>query len=385
MSTFFPAGGMNSDAGPWWRVLHSSLEAGSDINTLRLLHAVGAGPMTHEHCVQLEQSLSPDVACVRYDPTSLLLIEPGVADYEVLRAAEKVLGVTREQLRIWRAVRAHEDGLEFVPFEVDDIEPSTTAEPSPPPQNNIVLTDAEFSYFPMWGVRASEIFGYVCENVWNSGEGEYASEEALDAFFAKPGYVLALDKEALHKAVAQAQDFIERYIFTSVIIPVHYSTIANPDFAQVYVDVCNEGIWTVHENVIFEITKVPVDASVAELTQAISTLAPYGQGVWLRVHHEFSNFAAIPAEMVHSVGLGFHFDALPGEDVRALLEGFAQATQDLGIARHAHGLEDMDACITAVNLGFDYISSEAIAPPLDASQPEPMAQPSDVLRAMLKG
>lgn len=385
MSTFFPAGGMNTDPGPWWRVLHSSLEAGADIDTLRLLHAAGAGPMTHEHCVRLEQALSPDVACVRYDPTSLLIIEPGVTDYEVLAAAEQVLNVTREQLKIWRAVGVHADGLEFVPLDTNEIEQSGPAETPPPLKSDLVLTDAEFSYFPMWDVHASNIFGYVCENVWNTGEGGYVSEDALEAFLAKHRYVFALDKEALHKAVAQAQDFLDRYMFTNIVIPVHYSTITNPDFADAYVKVCSEGIWTVHDNVYLEITKIPIDADGAALSQAINTLAPYGQGIWLRVHHGFSDFAAIPSDMVHSIGLSFHYDVRGAEDVPAVLERFAQATQGLGIARHAHGLEDMDTCVTAVNLGYDYVSSEAIAPPLDASQPVEMAQPSDVLRAMLKG
>lgn len=384
MSTFFPAGGMNTDVGPWWRVLHSSLEAGADLNTLRLLHAVGAGPMTHDHCTRLEQALSPDVACVRYDPASLLIIEPGVTDYEVLVAAEQVLDVTREQLRIWRAVRVHTDGLEFVPLEFDEIEQSKPAELPQPLKSDLVLTDAEFSYFPMWDVRASKIFGYVCENVWNTGDGGYVSEDALEAFLAKHRYVFALDKEALHKAVAQAQDFLDRYVFTSIVIPVHYSTITNPDYTDAYVKVCNEGIWTVHENVFFEITKVPVDVDSDALGQAISTLVPYGQGVWLRVHHEFSNFACIPADMVHSIGLGFHYDGREAEDVLVALERFAQATQGLGVARHAHGLEGMDTCISAVNFGYDYISSEAIAPAIDGEQPVEMAQPSDILRAMLK-
>jgi len=385
MSTFFPAGGLNADVGPWWRVLHSSLEAGADLNTLRLLHAVGAGPMTQDHCRLMEQALTPDVACVRYDTSSLLLVEPGVTDFELLMAAERVLDVTSEQLRLWQAIDIRDSGLEFAPLDVDEIEHNPPEDAASHPKTDIVLTDAEFSYFPMWDVQASEIFGYTCENVWNTGEGSYISEEALDAFFAKYRYVYALDKEALHNAVSQTQFFLDRYMFTNIVIPVHYSIMATPEYADAYMEACNEGVWSVHDNVYFEITKVPADMDGDTLFRAIDRLTPFGRGVWLRLEHGFSNFNAVPADMVTSVGLGFQYDQRPCEERLSSLEAFAGDTNDLGIARHAHGLEDMDTCITAVNLGYDYISSVAIAQPLDASQPEEMAQPSDVLKAMLKG
>ncbi|HEY9081487.1 hypothetical protein [Magnetovibrio sp.] len=384
MSTFFPAGGLNADVGPWWRVLHSSLEAGADIATLRLLHAVGAGPMTHDHCVRMEQALTPDVACVRYDPTSLLVIEPGVTDLEVLRAAQKVLNVTTEQLKIWRAVGVHDDGLDFVPLDVEHIEAASGENNPSSLKHDIVLTDAEFSYFPMWDVHAGEIIGYVCENVWNTGEGSYVSEEALDAFFAKHRHVYALDKEALHKAVAQAQDFLDRYMFTNIIVPVHYSTMSNPDLATLFIEACNDGVWSVRDNVIFEIIKVPSDVDGDTLYQAINALTPFGQAIWLRLDHGFSNFGAIPMDLIGSVGLGFQYDVRSSEDIHAELTSLTQATREQGCTRHAHGLQDMDTCISAVNLEYDYISSVAIAPPLDVTQPEAMAQPSDVFRAMLK-
>lgn len=385
MSTFFPAGGQNADPGSWWRVLHSSIEAGADISTLRLLHAVGAGPMTRDHCIQLERVLSPHVACVRYDQNGLLLIEPNVTDHQAVEAAQQVLGVTSEQIRLWRAVGVHENGLEFVPLDVENIEAEAERQAEPHPVNDIVLTDAEFSYFPMWNVRASEVFGYVCETVWNFGEGAYVPEEALEAFFTKHRHVYALDKEALHKAVAQAQDFLDRYMFTNIVIPVHFSTLATPELAAPYLDACNEGVWTVMDNVLFEITKVPVDVDGDTLFQAINNLAPYGQEVWLRLQHGFDNFSVVPLEMVASLGLGFQYTSLTDEEVASELEAFSRDTQNLGLARHAHGLHDMNTCISAVNSGFDFISSSAIAPPLDPTQPEDMAQPSDVLRAMLRG
>lgn len=385
MTTFFPAGGLNADAGPWWRVLHSSLEAGADLSVLRLLHAVGAAPMTEGHCRQLEAALTPNVACVRYDPSSLLVIEPGVADHELIVAAETVLNVTGEQLRLWEAVGIRDDGLEFIPLDIDAIERASHKKHLTHAHDSIVLTDAEFTYFPMWDVQESEIFGYTCENLWNAGEGGYYSEDALEAFFAKHRHVYALDKEALHKAVTQAQSFLDRYIFTNLIIPVHYSTLADPTYADAYIEACNEGVWTVHDNVIFEITRVPVDMDGDTLFRAIDRLTPYGEGVWLRLNHDFVDFAAIPADAIASIGIGFQYDPRARDDIWAELETFVQATQHLNIARHAHGLEDMDSCITAVNLGYAYISSAAIAPPLDASQPEEMAQPSDVLKAMLKG
>lgn len=386
MSTFFPAGGRAHKTGPWWKVLHNAIDAGADLDALRLVHIVGISNVDETMCERIEHYLHEKAACVRYDDTSLLIIEPGVTDEEVIKATEYVLGVSRERLHLWRVLRALDDGLEFESIDAPSAVAPQTAAPAPAEHAGIVLTDAEFSYFPLWDVRASEIFCYVCENVWNIGTGERVSEVALDAFFAKPRHVFALDREALHKAVLQAQDFLDRYLFTNILIPVHYSTVASQDFFAPYIEVCAQSVWPVVDNIYFEITKVPADADLGQLAAAADALRPYGQGVLLRLERDFGNFTALPALDVLSVGLDYHYDTRADADVHDELEAFARAARPLGLRCHAHSLGDMNLCITAVRCGFDFISSTVIAPPLDTTNPdEQAAQPPDVLRAMLKG
>jgi len=386
MSTFFPAGGPTHNTGPWWRVLHSAIEAGADLSALRLLHAAGVLVIDEHTCARLEQHMHADAACVCYDPSSLLIIEPGVTDEEVVQAAVASLGVSREQLHLWSVVEALHDGLKFEPIDPHDYTTIQKSAPNVAAHRDIVLTDAEFSYFPMWDVQKSEIFSYVCENIWNFGDDEQMHEDALQAFFEKPRHVFALDREALHKAVKQAQQFLDGYIFSNLMIPVHFSTMNTPDLAAAYLETCNKSIWPVVDNVYFEITKVPVGVNGDQLRQAVEALSPYGQSVLLRVEHGFRDFTALPTGAIFSVGLDFHFDQRADDDIKTELESFAHSVQPFGLRRHAHSLRNMDVCVTAVRAGYDFISSNVIAPPLDIDNLQQDAvTPPEVLRSILKG
>lgn len=387
MSTFFPAGGPGGKPGAWWRVVHSAVEAGADLSALRLVHIAGGPVSSEEISAQMEERLGQDAACMCYDASSLLIIEPGVSDAEVMEATCDLLNVSPEQVRLWAANELLDNGLKFTPVPDTMIAHAHTASSA---QSNkgtdIILTDAEFTYFPLWDIHASEIFGYVCEAVWGTETGERVPEESLNAFFMKTRYVLALDREALHKSVYQAQDFLDRYMFANIVIPVHYSTIADPLLRASYMDAVNEGIWAVMDNVYFEITKIPNDADGAVLIQAIDDLGPCGRGILLRVEKGFENFAIFPADLIVSVGLDFHYDVRPPAEIQAELKTFSAVSQQFGLRCHAHSLKEMETCVAATELDFAYISSSIIAPPLDLSNPEEeMATPPEVLRAMLRG
>ncbi|MCR4376631.1 MAG: hypothetical protein NUV50_00865 [Rhodospirillales bacterium] len=386
MSTYFPAGGTKGSPGHWWRMVHSAIEAGADLSALRLIHVAGMPTIDETVCAAMEERLGTEAACMCYDATSLLVIEPGVHDVEIFNAACEVLNATPEQVRLWAAVNIHDNGLDFQPLAQPDSAATTLPAPAVTPStHDLVLTDAEFSYLPLWDVEAGEIFCYVCEVVWNVGDGSRVPEEALDTFFAKTRHVFALDRSALHKAVTQAKDFLDRYMFTNIMIPVHYSTITDPIHRAAYFDACNEGIWAVMDNVYFEISKVPADVDGAALTQAIEDLIPYSSGVMLRVKHGFTNFAAFPANSVMSVGLDFHYDDRTDAEIEVELRTFAQACQQAQVRCHAHNLRDMDICISASSAGYTYISSTVIAPPLDMASPEDeMAASMEALRMMLR-
>jgi len=265
MGTFFPAGGPDRKAGAWWRVLHSAIDAGAELGALRLIHVAGVGAVDEDNCEKIVSQLGEDAACVIYDSAALLVIEPGVEDIHVINAVRTLFNVTAEQIRLWRATTMHRDGLEFSPIAVDSNVPTDVsgivAQDNTLRPHGLVLTDAEFRYMPLWDVTANEIFCYVCENTWNTGTDEQVSEDALNAFFSKTRHVFALDRAALPKAIAQAQDFLDRSIFTQILIPVHYSTITLEVFAQPYLDSCNQDVWPVIDSIYFEITKIPTDVN----------------------------------------------------------------------------------------------------------------------------
>jgi hypothetical protein len=367
-------------------MVHSAIEAGADLSALRLVHIAGMPSIDESVCATMEERLGLDAAVMCYDAASLLVIEPGVHDVEILNAACEILNATPEQVRLWAAVNIHDDGLDFQPLAQLDLSnhPSAPVQPIASTRD-VVLTDAEFSYLPVWDIEAGEIFCYICESVWSTVDGSRVPEESLNAFFTKDRHVFALDREALHKAVIQAQDFLDRYMFTNIMIPVHYSTITDPVHRVKYFETCNESVWAVMDNVYFEISKVPNDVDGPALTQAIEDLTPYGRGVMLRVEHGFTDFSAFPANSVMSVGLDFHYDDRSDAEIETELQTFSLACKQAQVRCHAHNLRNMDICISASTAGYTYISSTVIAPPLDMSSPEDeMAASMEALRMMLR-
>ncbi len=229
----------------------------------------------------------------------------------------------------------------------------------------MILGDALFRYCPLWKSGGNDVFCYLCEPFWDVGTGEPLPEAALQQEFDDPKRLLALDIETLHKATAQIEEVVAQYGLMTVLIPVHFETLANPDSAETYIQQCDKHVWPVMDSVYFEIVNPPAPPFGDALAAVAARVMPYGCGVMLRVERGFDRFDQIPAGDIFSVGMDFRADRRDEQEILADLKTFASDSGSHGLCRHVHGLKTVTLGMAAVGAGFDFVGSDAIAPPLE--------------------
>lgn len=235
----------------------------------------------------------------------------------------------------------------------------------PTPTSRLILGDTEYRYCPLWESSGNDIFCYLCEPFWNVGSGELLTEDTLQTEFDDPKRILAVDLATLRTATEQVEEVVAQYGLMTVLIPVHYQTLENPESADAYTDLCDKRVWPVMDSVYFEINGPPVPLSKDGLVQAANHINPFGRGVLLRVEPGFDGFDEIPADDILSVGMALRADQRDEGEMISDLKTFASETSSRGLHSHAHGLKTVALCLAAVSAGFDYVGSDAIAPPLE--------------------
>lgn len=248
-----------------------------------------------------------------------------------------------------------------------------------------VLADPEFRYYPLWDVRANGIFCYICEPFWNVGDGVSHPEEDFTQAFADPRRVLSLDLETLHHAVAQVEEVTGGYGVFSVMIPVHYATLADTETRDAYSEACNAVVWSVIDSLNFEIVRPPSPLSGAKLAEIIHHIRGFGNAMMLRVAADFTQFDDVPEENIDSLGLDIRGDNRPEDEILDNLKAFASQAGSRELSKYVHGIGPASLSLAAVAAGYDYVGSDAIAEPLEEWAPDgDTVAPVDLLKALLK-
>ena len=99
--------------------------------------------------------------------------------------------------------------------------------------------------------------------------------------------------------------------------------------------------------------------------------APFCRATLLRVEPGFSAFREVPAELFLSLGVNLRGRTETSGLSADVLRGFAEQARMAGLRCHVHGLESTDLTTIAARAGFDYVGSDVLSPPLEASEPEP--------------
>lgn len=410
-TTLFPAGvnepdGNDDASADVWALARLAL-AGGGLESARLVRwraladALGAGWRDRGPAIvgglrrEIGSRLPPGGACVRYDDFSYLAVAPPPAagrffadldgDFcaRVCAALWDASGAPG-LIEVWLPVGLESDGLVCERIAPPDVAGRITpaSREAPAESSRLILGDAQFHYYPLWDVRGNTVFCYLCEALWDTGAGGARAEDDLAGQFDDPKRVLTLDLETFTKATDELDRGLDRYRLASLLIPVHYQTLADPAAADTYVRYCNRKIWSVREFAYFEIVKPPPAVSEGELAAAAEQIQPYGAGVLLRAGRGFDRFDRVPAGGILSVGLDLRFDRRPDRDIIADLRALGSGAGERGLKSHVHGLTAMNVTVAAASAGVDYIGGEAIG--LDEWTPdEPEIRPIDLFKSLL--
>lgn len=347
----------------------------------------------------IEERLSSLGECIRYDDLSFLVVCHDFAAASLFDSANTLTGRLSATIpgisghagliQAFKPVSLDEEGFGFIRIHDQikaagqpDLAPVSKAPPAVP---NIVMADPEFRFYPLWDVRRNDVFCYLCEPLWDAGEGEPLAEDSMPGLFTGQRRILALDLEALRRAVAQAEEAVSRYSVMKVLAPVHFQTIASAGSGESYVKLCRKLVWSMLDYVFFEIVKPPLPFDGAAVEEAINLIRPYGSGVMLRVMPDFDDFGAVPAGSILSLGLNLRGDSRDEGEAMGGLKHFASKAAECGMRSHVHGLATVTISAAAVSAGFDYVGSDDIAPALDGWRPEDgESKPSGLLKTLLK-
>ncbi len=367
-----------------WALIALLVERGEPLAHMRLLRwgRPGAGEPASESgksatIAAAVQSRAPTARCVRYDDSSVLVI----ADDAGVIAADLARDDAGGGIEVWVPVSVSDDGFGCRRDEGtgDPVQPVAA-----PAAKAEVLPDAEFIYLPVWDVEANAVFCYLCHASWRTRDGTVMDEAARPELFRDTEMLLTLDVETLGRATDTVQRTLDGYGFISVLIPVHFSTLADPKALDTYRRQRDAAVLPIIESVAFEIVGLRDSWTADDLDLALTALEPCADGVFLRISLDAADWERIPADSVYSVGTDVARDGREDAEILADLTRFAEAAKARGLRSHVHGLRGVNLSLGAARAGFDYLGSDTIAEALRDESPDTAAMATeDLLKSIL--
>lgn len=244
-----------------------------------------------------------------------------------------------------------------------------------------------FSYLPIWHVSKQTIGAHLCQLSLEhkSKQISYLSilKDDIDIELAN-----MIDKILCRKANEDLKESALEDGMNIISVPVHYSTLAKLGSQREFQMLCRHiprelrGLW------LWEIVKAPIDSWRSHLPPAVATVKPFGRMIFVRVDLFRTDFSDVMRNLrhlrsagVHAVGLDLNDLSAPESVLIELLERFSDGTREHGLKCYAHGLTSMSLITAAVCAGYDHLSGQAIAEPVDSLQG---IQPTPVQTMYLK-
>lgn len=347
----------------------------NDARARSLVHSISSQPPT-------------GTVCLRYDTTAILVLasDPTWAGSHVVTETAQASAASNpgDNLEFWQAVAVSDDGLHFRRFVTD----AQSAHPEPlpasggtPRTSKLVLSDAEYTFFPLRDVTTNQLLAYLCQAVWSGPGSKTFTEGSMEIRGASPEQLAAIDLALFRAGIGFVQNALDNFSSVNVVIPVHCGVFARSEAAARLFETVGREIWPVFENVFFELIPGPSSEPFNHVTMAVTQLDTYGRPVMLRVDSTADDLSEIPVVDWLSVG----FEQATSDDTDpARLSNFVSRVCEIGCAAHILGLRATPDTVAAINAGFTYVGSDAIAPALTgADEDERQVDPADILRAIL--
>jgi hypothetical protein len=229
-----------------------------------------------------------------------------------------------------------------------------------------VLGDPRFIYAPLWDATANDVHAYRCTPLWQGPAGTFEPIEALGDAFVDPADLLSVDVAVFSHAIEQVNRIVAAYGVVRILIPVHLTTLIEPEQRDMYLEIISESVWSVFDNVCFEIVETGADVSAERLAAAVATIRPYGSDVFVCL--DADHVDRVPHDDdVRPVLVGRNVRRIGGtEDIVVdALQRFAAAIQGSPFRSYVHGIVSLETTASAIGAGYTFIGSHAIAPPLE--------------------
>jgi len=273
----------------------------------------------------------------------------------------------------------------------EPVAPAPSPAPSPAlakpaASHQVVYADIELSFSPIWEVRANRVFTYLCEPQWLTPEGAFSHEDAVEHAFKSDRARLVVDLTVLHKTHEAFDDLLEHDRLSSIILPVHYQTLADPQYENRYAAECRQIVGLFHQYICFEIISLPNIIDPAEFAKVTASIRPYCRALFARVKPGSTQIERILTPDVHAFTVDLRDDTRQEHAIIADLKALQDQRPARGGLSCAHGLRTKSLSLAAICEGFDLIGSDAIAANLEGwPMDDYMVKPIDLYAQLLKG
>ena len=231
-----------------------------------------------------------------------------------------------------------------------------------------------FSYLPIWHVSKQTIGAHLCQLSL-----EYGSKQIPYLSILKDDTDIELaniiDKILCRKANQDLKESVLEGGINIVSVPVHYSTFAKLGSQREFQILCQHIPPELRNLWLWEIVKAPIDSWRSHLPPAVAAVKPFGRMILVRADLFRTDFSDVVRNLrhlrsagVYAVGFDLSDLSAPESMLIELLEQFADGTRKHGLKCYAHGLTSMSLITAAVCAGYDHLSGQAIAEPVDSLQ-----------------
>ena len=260
----------------------------------------------------------------------------------------------------------------------------TPAATEPQADSALVLGDPRFIYVPLWDALRNDVFAHRCTPLWEGRDGQLKDIELVTSEYSNPDDRLAIDLEVFDKAISHINRIVSQYGILKIVIPVHLSTLLGESLRGTYLSECGDSVWSVIDNVAFEIVDVGT-AAATDLAAALDFIQPYGSQVFICLDSDDAQGVPVGADPSKVfIGRNARRMMLEGEALAEALTEFGKHVASLPFRAYVHGMRTLEEAAAAVASGITIIGSEAVAPALD--EPDAAAateEAANMLRNMI--
>lgn len=245
--------------------------------------------------------------------------------------------------------------------------PAPRQQPAPPPAAPRSAGCSPLTFTPLWAVHRNAVSSYHARMRLILGPRDVLYGHDILRRATAPRDTYEFDLATFVRVHVEVQRLGQRRAPTALICPVHYTTIMNREARQELLNLSASLPRAAIRHLIFEISGFPEGFPPHTAYEIRQWLRPFSRAAWAQI-------PPLPAAVRNIKEAGFSavgFDArqVAASRFRFIAGLFATAARKSRMRCYIHNISTPVAARTAVDLGFDLLSGDAIQRPLDKVLP----------------